>query len=225
MVQGARVIDKIYDAREVKELAKEAKKVRVLTLLDTPYCSDSQHQRVKQGLAPAKIIPRNQTPSMPPPRSQPSTSGMRKREAPTPTPHHSNPKRQRTGPTSTVRAVSKSSRTTRTPATDQRDPGSSPTPLCGIPRLASGPSRVLSGQSTSSSFSSSDRTHLTAISWAAKPLLGLTGLAKDEGRKPRRESFKPRPSVVPGLMAARANVKSDWGLVEEEEGMGDGDVF
>jgi len=66
---------------------------------------------------------------------------------------------------------------------------------------------------------------VASIGWSAKPTLpGVAGLGKAEGRRPRRESFKPRQSVAGGLFAARAGAIPSWGLVEEEEG-GEDDVF
>jgi hypothetical protein len=48
----------------------------------------------------------------------------------------------------------------------------------------------------------------------------LSGLAKADGRRPRRESFKPRKSVAGGFLAARAVGAPSWAGIEEEE-----DVF
>jgi hypothetical protein len=45
-------------------------------------------------------------------------------------------------------------------------------------------------------------------------------LAKADGRRPRRESFKPRKSVAGGLLAARTAGAPSWAGIEEEE-----DVF
>lgn len=179
-------------------------------------------QRAKQGLAPTKILPRLHTPAMHTLRSQPSTSTLRKREAPTPTPL--DVKRQRTAPASSIRTLS------NPPRASSRDPGSSPTPGCGIPRPVSNSSRTASGQSASSVFSTastaSDRTRVGPITWSSKPPLpGVAILSKAEGRRPKRESFKPRQSVVGNLFAVRAASGPSWGLVVEEEEGGEDDVF
>lgn len=174
-----------------------------------------------------------QTPAVGSQRTQSSTSTSRKREAPTPTPigtYQSNPKRQRTGPPSTIRALPKPTRTASASSNDHRDPGSSPTPVCHLPRPISGSYRTLSGQSASSVFSTtstaSDRTRVGGISWSAKPqILGVEVLAKAEGRRPKRESFKPRQSIVGGFLAAKATAAQNWGLVVEEDEGGEDDVF
>ncbi|ORY29830.1 microtubule associated protein-domain-containing protein [Naematelia encephala] len=219
MVQGDRVVDKILDDREAKEMAKEAKK------------------RAKQGLAPTKMLPR------PTPagsfRSQPAST-LRKREAPTPCPSNATAnKRQRLQPASSIRVPSKSSISqSRPPPHYHGDQGSSPTPLppSHLPRAvshASTASRTISSSSQSVFTASSHQTtRIGSITWSAKPPpislpppvnTGFTGLAKADGRRPRRESFKPRQSIIPGFIGGRgaSNVGRDsWGVVEEDE-----DVF
>ncbi|WVR03767.1 hypothetical protein IAU60_000762 [Kwoniella sp. DSM 27419] len=206
LVSGERVIAKIQDEREAKEAAKEAKK------------------RAKQGLAPSKTLPPRQTPG-PAPRTVSGSTISRpsKREAPTPTPLVSyQAKRARVPPStgasmapmtsassvfggSSIRPMSKTHTGRSVSASHYgRSGAASPTPF---------------GAGKSRAMSHSSGTMFPMVSAVAKSASGVTDLGKADGRRPRRESFKPRSSVLP-LTVQVGGGMIDWGVVEEDE-----DVF
>lgn len=199
-------------------------------------------QRVKQGLGPGPAVALQpaRTVVRPTPaasaRSHPAST-LRKREAPTPTPlagYGTGSKRQKASqPPSAMSSVKQTSsripdRTTQTHTHTSgltrirnRDPSSSPTLSCALPRpgvrTVSNPpamSSITQPQSRLPSWSHPQGNHGAVV------LPQLSGLAKAEGRRPRRESFKPRKSVAGGLLAARTAGAPSWAGIEEEE-----DVF
>ncbi|KAK8861636.1 hypothetical protein IAR55_002459 [Kwoniella newhampshirensis] len=237
MVSGERVVTKIQDTIEAKEMAKEAKK------------------RAKQGLAPAKLLPRA-TPGPSTAHRSVSTSAKvgGKREAPTPTPlaSYQTNKRQRLVPPSTGQSVAIStfggsslrpigdrgggSKMTMmtgrsvSAATARGGGGAaSPTPFHGYGRTMSHSHSHSSGNGTIFGSSASNGHVGSTTTTTRIPALGTTTvnkLALADGRKPRRQSFKPRSSVLPSMMGlgignnGGGGALREWGVVEEDE-----DVF
>ncbi|WWD16447.1 hypothetical protein CI109_100873 [Kwoniella shandongensis] len=221
MVSGERVVTKIQDAIDAKEAAKEAKK------------------RAKQGLAPAKILPRA-TPAQPS-RSTSTSTSVRvgsKREAPTPTPlaSYQTNKRQKFGLVpgtgqstasstfggSSIKPLQRTGTGRSVSATSRIGGGGgagSPTPFHGYGRTMSHSAGTMFSAATTTTMKSTS----TMINGGGKL---VPGLAKADGRRPRRESFKPRSSIAPSMLvsAGAAGVGGgalrDWGVTEEDE-----DVF
>jgi hypothetical protein len=179
----------------------------------------------KVGLVPAKTV--RATPG-PAPRTVPQSTVLRKREAPTPTPFGAaGLKRQKLAiPPSSLKPMSKP-RVASNPV--RQTPGSSPTPLNGLPRAVSHNSTRSISSSTAVSHGSAgaDRTRVPSVSYSLKPSLGIkpaVGLGKAEGRLPRRQSFKPRQSLAGNLIVSIKARRSStgWSVREEAE---EEDVF
>ncbi|KAI9632711.1 protein regulator of cytokinesis 1 [Dioszegia hungarica] len=239
MVQGERVVDKIHNALEAKDQAKEAKKRIRMGLAPTAP--------PPRPLAPAKTIRPTPLPSTRSTASSHSTSISgtygRKREAPTPTPvMMSMNKRQKvaqppsvslgtgTGMGTGIRQPSRTripSSVTSTSTSNRvvsggtgsgsgsglgrgRDPSSSPTLVsCLLPRPAlSGKlvppissSRIPSYAATSTTNASLSipGTGGGTSGKVQVPLPPLHAIAKANGRRPPRKSFRPRASVACGF--------------------------
>jgi len=141
--------------------------------------------------------------------------------------YHSTLKKARTGMTGTGTGTHSISTKPRIPSTTHTHEHTSPTPLSGLPRpistsYGSSTTRTFSGQSTTSNSTiftaSSNTTKVGSITYTIKE---HAALGKDAGRRPeregRRKSFKPRMSVVGGLLSAAAAARRDsLGLMEEE---------
>lgn len=190
----------------------------------------------KQPLAPAKTIRPTPTTSRSTTTSQPSTIS-RKREAPTPTPSGTGLgiKRQKVsqppsvGMGSTIRQTSSKSRIPSgmgTISTGQRTISSStsgsnkirdksPQPnliACGLPRPIGISSRIPSHTTTTY-----QQTSYTTQPLAVLP--PLHGLAKANGRRPPRQSFRPRQSIICGFISGSVGVEVD---IDDEDVDGGG---
>ena len=174
------------------------------------------------------------TPANPTLRSHASSTNFdslhsRKREAPTPTPFGSsslaNVKRQRVTPVSSLKPMTKSHTATRSLASvnnnsnhnstrGTRDPGSSPTPTSNLPR-------AVSHTSVRSISYSTYHGYTTLGGGGGGASIGRTRVQPLNIKgKERRESFKPRQSVVGGFLVAAKSRRDSWDVLEVDE---DGD--
>jgi hypothetical protein len=159
---------------------------------------------------------------------------MRKRPGPEATPLPAGLKRQKVVPPSHLKpmtvtkpripqSTSTSALFGRQQYQNQYEVGT-PTPLapCGLPRPPTNGVRAVS--SSSIYMSKIPMQARIPSAPAPAPVRSHALLGKDATRRPKRESFKPRSSVMPGMSMGQAG--SQWDLGEVDEGMeGDMEVF
>ena len=200
-VSGQRVVDKIHDAIEAKEAAKQAK------------------QAARRGLAPAKTVAAarappastrsvRQTPTVPGSTLRPTATG-RKREAPTPTPFGGGmAKKQKVAATPQISSIKPRAPARGFPNQHLSSSPSQPTP-CALPRLAG---RSVSHQQQPVPSMLALPSRVPSWSHPQQPT------NKAVGAKSRRQSFKPRQSIMHGLLMAREAMGLGDGVKEEEDG-------
>jgi hypothetical protein len=151
---------------------------------------------------------------------------MRKRTAPEATPLPAGLKRQKTAVATHLKPMTTGTTKQRIPQSTvstassvyhhQHDIGT-PTPLapCGLPRPPTGVGRAVS----SSSIYMSKIPMQARVPSAPGPMSASSHamLGKDASRRPKRESFKPRSSVMPGMIGMN-DVGPAWDLGEVDEG-------
>ncbi|WVQ78807.1 hypothetical protein IAT38_000898 [Cryptococcus sp. DSM 104549] len=210
MVSGERVVTKIHDAIEAKELAKEAKK------------------RAKQGLGPAaparQLAPAKTVRATPSQASRSTTNStstrLGKRTAPAPTPSAHPTKRPKAVVTGTgtgtagmhtggssafggsslrptgVMMGKTAGRSVSAARVGAGASTGSPTPFHGMGRAMSHSSATMfSSGAGGSKIPASAMSSTKTIKAVGVGALGVSG----DGRRPRRESFRPRQSVAPGM--------------------------
>lgn len=150
----------------------------------------------------------------------PGTALARKRDAPTPTPSMASAaasmKRTRLG-------VSTSSTLSNINGSPMSKQHKQPPPHYMLPKPSTAQSQIRSlstpmplGQSSATNHRANRSATNTASSMLPKPV--VTSLAKADGRRPRRQSFKPRQSVVqrPPQAGMRGHI---WSNVPEDDVM------
>ena len=151
---------------------------------------------------------------------------MRKRTAPEATPLPAGLKRQKVAVATHLKPMTTATTQQRIPQSTmstassvyhrQHDIGT-PTPLapCNLPRPPVGTGRAVS----SSSIYMSKIPMQARVPSAPTPTSASSHamLGKDASRRPKRESFRPRSSVMPG-MVGMSDAAPAWGLGEVDEG-------
>ncbi|WVN90704.1 uncharacterized protein L203_105946 [Cryptococcus depauperatus CBS 7841] len=200
LVSGERVVSKIHDALEAKELAKEAKKRAKQGLGPPPAVSASS----SRPLAPTKTVRATPSHSIHSNNSKSRSTRLGKRSAPDPTPSQpAKRKKATTSPSNCMGTVS--------------NYGSSRRPICGAGKTVRSVSNRLGAgsptpyhQTGMRSMSHPSATMFSSAHSKATPYMaksntktikavgGLTA-GGNEGNL-RRKSFKPRPSVAPSVI-------------------------
>lgn len=212
---GERVVETIENALAAKEAAKEAKKVSP----QMRKCDQADSQRAKMGLAPGTA--RGTTPG-PGARSQPGTVA-RKRVAPTPGTARPGTMTKRPRVVSSSTASTLGSSTT----SSMRYPhGPSATPTAhaaartqgrAFGKPAVGARANGTGRAPPPVYMSGSAVKQPQQQQQAK---GAASAALGKGDRPRRQSFRPRPSLAGALLAGAA-AGMMGGLAEDD----DEDVF
>ncbi|KAJ9125440.1 hypothetical protein QFC22_000401 [Naganishia vaughanmartiniae] len=201
LFDDSRITDILHDEMESRAAERNAK----------------MRSRVGSSMTPARQV---RTPAASTTVRTPGTALARKRDAPTPTPSM----------TAASAASMKRSRLGVSTSSVLSNIGGSPMPKCQLPPPHYGLPKPTSSQTQSRSTSTPmplgqsaipnyrhqrSATHVTS-SLLPKPI--VTSLAKAEGRRPRRQSFKPRQSVAhrSAPMGMRGHV---WSNVPENDVM------
>jgi hypothetical protein len=201
-----------------KKLLKKQRRYAELLLTSSGFGADEQ--RARQGLGPTKTVK-----ATPAPSSRPPATATRKR-APETTPLPGGLKRPKPTPathmkpmTTATRRIPQSTISTAQSMymTNRHQDIGTPTPApCGLPRPP--PGRAVS--SSSIYMSKIPAYAQSRIPSAPTPVGSHAMLGKDASRRPpKRESFKPRSSVLPMMIGTEYQGRAGWDLGEVDEGM------
>ncbi|OCF38366.1 hypothetical protein I317_07862 [Kwoniella heveanensis CBS 569] len=251
LVSGERVVDKIHDEREAKEAAKEAKKrakqglapAKLLPSRQTPAHPSSYRTVSGTSTKPGTASMSTRLGKREAPTPTPSASYQNKKQRLLNTGASSVFGGYGTGTgtmtmggygESTMRVTNKTMRSVSASTRSAVHLGNvSPTPMMNGGYGGKGRTMSHSAATMFSSASSSSKIQPMHVQSTYSGLGGGGGggkghdLGKADGRRPpaRRESFKPRSSILPGMAVGGAALPcvtpvNHWGLVEEDE-----DVF
>ena len=219
LFDDVRITDIIQDEMESRAAERNAKMVNIFPGYPVAYSRRTSFQRSRGGSS-ATPGRHARTPAPSTASRTPGTALARKRDAPTPTPSMASAaagmKRTRLG----VSASSTLSSVNGSPVSKQHK---LPPPHYRLPKPATATSQSRStstpmplGQSSAINHRQIRSATNTASSMLPKPV--VTSLAKADGRRPRRQSFKPRQSVVqrPPQAGMRGHL---WSNVPEDDVM------